>query len=97
MKEREKKSADGKITQQNQKGGSAAPNFQKQESGLDLLGRLFYTPPKTLDEFIQAIRASLINEDPQMPIKALVARIQTREPSMTKLQIELALNKLDPK
>lgn len=42
-----------------------------------MLARLFYSPPKTLEELIKALGCSLIDEDPQIALAALGSRSAT--------------------
>ena len=42
-----------------------------------MLARLFYSPPKTLEELIKALGCSLIDEDPQIALAALGSRSVT--------------------
>jgi len=44
------------------------------EDSFGIIGRLFYTPPKTLEQFIKAIGGSQIDEDPQISLAALGSR-----------------------
>lgn len=44
------------------------------ETPFDLLARLFYTPPKTLEELTKVLGCSLIDEDPQIALATLGAR-----------------------
>lgn len=41
------------------------------EDSFGVVARLFYSPPKSLEQLIQSVGASLIDEDPQISVAAL--------------------------
>lgn len=60
-------------SQQKQQPGTSAP-IPIVEDSFGLMARLFYTPPKPLEQLIKCLGASQIDEDPQMALSAVAKR-----------------------